>query len=245
MLGHVDIHRDASKPFAPDAWTTRRARDIFCYIATARHRRVDKDVLIDTFWADEDLDAVEKNFHPTISHIRKALNSRQSFKQNYLVFRDGAYQLNPELAYSIDTEEFEAHIAAAEEAKREKDAKLFRASLESAHALYRGEFMAGAYEDWAEERRHYFSEQFSRVLSALAKLSFPGKKLVERAEIRQRGLEGRPIPRGHAPAGDEGLCRAEQTGRREGTIRKPANDPQEKSSGSNRPPKPGEYTRNY
>jgi ATP/maltotriose-dependent transcriptional regulator MalT/two-component SAPR family response regulator len=192
VLGHVDIHRDASKPFAPDAWTTRRARDIFCYIATARHRRVDKDVLIDTFWADEDLDAVEKNFHPTISHIRKALNSRQSFKQNYLVFRDGAYQLNPELAYSIDTEEFEAHIAAAEEAKREKDARAFRASLEAAHALYRGEFMAGAYEDWAEERRHYFSEQFSRVLSALAKLSFQEKSWSSALKFANEALKEDP-----------------------------------------------------
>ena len=91
-LGHVDIYRDMTKPFAPDAWTTRRARDIFCYIATSKHRRVEKEVLIDMFWGEEDIEAVEKNFHPTISHIRKALNSRQSFKQNFLVFRDGAYQ---------------------------------------------------------------------------------------------------------------------------------------------------------
>lgn len=175
VLGHADIYRDASKPFAPDAWTTRRSRDIFCHIATARHRRVDKDVLIDTFWPDEDFETVEKNFHPTISHIRKALNSRQSFKQNYLVFRDGAYQLNQELVYSIDTEEFEAAIGAAENAKRDKDVKAFRTNLETAHALYRGEFMAGVYEDWAEDRRHYFKEQFSRVLSALAKLAFSEK----------------------------------------------------------------------
>jgi LuxR family transcriptional regulator, maltose regulon positive regulatory protein len=175
VLGHVDIFRDASKPFAADAWTTRRARDIFCHIATSRHRRVDKDVLIDLFWPDEDFEAVEKNFHPTISHIRKALNSRQSFKQNFLVFRDGAYQLNPELAYSIDTEEFDAFITAAENAKREKNTREFRRNLEAAHSLYRGEFVAGVYENWSEERRHYYQEQFSRVLSALAKLALSEK----------------------------------------------------------------------
>lgn len=175
ILGHVDIYRDKTKPFAPDAWTTRRARDIFCYIAASRHRRVEKDVLIDAFWGEEDFETVEKNFHPTISHIRKALNSRQSFKQNFLVFRDGAYQLNPELSYSIDTEEFENFIAEAENAKREKDAKNFRKNLESAHALYRGEFMAGVYDGWAEDKRSYYAEQFSRVLSALAKLSFSEK----------------------------------------------------------------------
>jgi LuxR family maltose regulon positive regulatory protein len=174
-FGFVEIFRDKSKPFAADAWTTKRARDIFCHIATSRHRRVDKEVLIDAFWGDEDLAVIEKNFHPTISHIRKALNSNQSFKQNFLVFRDGAYQLNPELSYSIDTEEFEAAVSEAEKAKREKDADVFRANLEKANELYRGEFMAGVYENWAEERRAYFAEQHSRVLNALAKIAFTDK----------------------------------------------------------------------
>lgn len=172
VFGHVEIFRDEAKPFAADAWTTRRARDIFCYIATSKHRRVAKDVLIEAFWPGEDPATVEKNFHPTISHIRKALNSKQAFKQNFLLFRDGAYQLNPELSYRIDSEEFERLISEAEMAKREKDQELLRTKLESAHAVCRGEFMAGVYDDWAEERRNFYSEQFSRVLNALAKLSF-------------------------------------------------------------------------
>jgi ATP/maltotriose-dependent transcriptional regulator MalT/two-component SAPR family response regulator len=176
VLGHIDIYRDQTKPFAADAWTTRRARDIFCHIATNPHRRVSKDLLIEEFWKDEDLSAIEKNFHPTISHIRKALNSRQTFKQNFIVFRDGAYQLNTELSYSIDTEEFENFIAEAEKAKKVSDTEKFLENLESAHELYRGEFMSGIYEDWAEEKRNYFTEQFLRVLNALAKIAFKGKK---------------------------------------------------------------------
>jgi LuxR family maltose regulon positive regulatory protein len=171
-LGFVEIYRDRSRPFATDAWTTKRARDIFCYIATSKHRRVEKDVLIDTFWGEDELSTIEKNFHPTISHIRKALNSRQAFKQNFLIFRDGTYQLNPELSVLIDTEEFEKYISAAEKAKREKDNAALQFNLEAAHELYRGEFMSGVYDAWAEERRHYFFEQYARVLNALAKLAF-------------------------------------------------------------------------
>ncbi len=175
LLGHVEIYRDPTKQFAPDAWTTKRARDIFCYIATSRHRRVEKDTLIDAFWGDSEPSVVEKNFHPTISHVRKALNSRQTIKQNFLLYRDGAYQLNAELNYSIDTEEFEKHIGDAENAKREKDAEGIRKNLEAAHALYRGAFMAGVYDAWAEELRGYYSEQYLRVVSGLAKLSFTEK----------------------------------------------------------------------
>ena len=179
VLGPVEIYRDLSNPFAADAWTTKRARDIFCYIATSRHRRVAKDVLVDTFWPEDDPAVVEKNFHPTISHIRKALNSRQTLKQNFLIFRDGAYQLNPELSYLIDTEEFDRLVADAEAAKREKDNARLRVALENAHKLYRGEFMPGVYENWAEERRTYYTEQFARVTGALAKLSLAERRFAE------------------------------------------------------------------
>ncbi|MDQ4121515.1 MAG: tetratricopeptide repeat protein [Acidobacteriota bacterium] len=175
VLGPVEIYRDPSKPFAADAWTTRRARDIFCFIATSRHRRVEKDLLIDTFWGESDFEAVEKNFHPTISHIRKALNSRQTIKQNFLIYRDGAYQLNPELSYSIDTEGFDRFFAEAETAKRDGDEAKFRENLDAAHKLYRGEFMAGVYDDWAEEQRAFYREQYGRILNALAKIAFKEK----------------------------------------------------------------------
>src|SRR6185503_15066254 len=193
VLGPVEIFRDPSVQFAADAWTTRRARDIFCYIATSKNRRVLKEVLIEAFWPDDDLETVEKNFHPTISHIRKALNSRQPFKQNFLIFRDGAYQLNPELSYSIDAEEFERCIVEAEKAKREKDAAQQRASLESAHKLYRGEFMSGVYEDWAEERRQFYSEECARVIAALARLSFSEKHWADALRYAGEALAGDPF----------------------------------------------------
>ena len=193
VLGPVEIFRDPSIPFAADAWTTRRARDIFCYIATSKNRRVLKEVLIEAFWPDEELETVEKNFHPTISHIRKALNSRQPFKQNFLIFRDGAYQLNPELSYSIDAEEFERCIVEAEKAKREQDAAHQRESLEAAHKIYRGEFMSGVYEDWAEERRQFYSEQSARVVAALAKLSLSEKHWADALKYAGEALAGDPF----------------------------------------------------
>lgn len=176
VLGPVEIFRDPTIPFAGDAWTTRRARDIFCYIATRKNRRVPKDVLIEAFWGDEDPAVIEKNFHPTISHIRKALNSRQPLKQNFIVFRDGSYQLNPEFTYQIDTEEFAAAIADAEAAKKAGDGEALRTNLERAHSLYRGEFMEGSYDDWADEARQHYQEQLSRVLNGLAKQAVADKQ---------------------------------------------------------------------
>ncbi len=168
MLGPVEIFRDPARPLAADAWTTKRARDILCFIASRRHRRASKDTIIDTFWGESDFEAVEKNFHPTVSHIRKALNSNQPVKQNFLVYRDGDYLLSQDFSYSIDTEEFDRLVAEGEAAKRAGDQSRFVESFERAVELYRGDFMQGSYDDWVEEQRTYYKEQHLRLLETLA-----------------------------------------------------------------------------
>lgn len=168
MLGPVEIVRDQARPLAADAWTTRRARDILCFIVSRRHRRASKDSIIDTFWGETDQQVVEKNFHPTVSHIRKALNSNQPLKQNFLLYRDGDYQLNPEFSYSLDVEEFDALVTAGENARRARQFEACIQTYEEAVALYRGEFMQGSYEPWVEEQRTYYREQYLRLLEALA-----------------------------------------------------------------------------
>lgn len=168
MLGPVEIFRDPARPFAPDAWTTRRARDILCFIGSRRHHRAPKDTIIDTFWSEDNVETIEKNFHPTVSHIRKALNSNQPLKQNFIIYRDGDYQLNPEFNYRIDTDTFERLIADGETARRERDYARCIECYEQAVALYRGEFMQGTYEPWVDEQRSYYREQHLRMLESLA-----------------------------------------------------------------------------
>lgn len=171
MLGPVEIIRDPTRPLAADAWPTRRARDILCFILSRRHHRASKDTIIDTFWGETDFEVVEKNFHPTVSHIRKALNSNQPLKQNFLLYRDGDYQFNSEFSYSIDTEDFDRLLSEGENARRARQFDECIRAYESALALYRGEFMQGSYEPWVQEQRTYYREQYLRLLEALADLA--------------------------------------------------------------------------
>jgi len=171
MLGPVEIIRDPTRPLASDAWTTRRSRDILCFITSRRHHRASKDTIIDTFWGETDFEVVEKNFHPTVSHIRKALNSNQPLKQNFLLYRDGDYQLNAEYSYRIDLEEFDRLLNEGENARRARDFDKCLEAYERAIALYRGEFMQGSYEPWVEEQRTYYRQQYLRLLEALASVA--------------------------------------------------------------------------
>lgn len=193
MLGPVEITRDPGRPFAGDAWTTRRARDILCFIASRRHHRTPKDAIVDTFWGETDPETVEKNFHPTVSHIRKALNSNQPLKQNFLVYRDGDYQLTPEFSYRIDTEEFERLIADGESARRERDFERCIGCYELAVGLYRGEFMQGSYEPWVEEQRSYYREQYLRMLESLAAVAEKKNEWLSSMDLAQRILHEDPF----------------------------------------------------
>lgn len=193
MLGAVEIFREPVRPLAADAWVTRRARDILCFIASRRHRRVSKDAIIDTFWGESDFGSVEKNFHPTISHIRKALNSNQPLKQNFLLYRDGDYQLNPEFSYRIDTEEFDRLVAEGDAARRARDTEGLVKAYEEAAALYRGEFMQGSYDEWVEEQRTYCREQYLRILEILARTAQKSEDWARSLTLSQRILREDPF----------------------------------------------------
>jgi DNA-binding SARP family transcriptional activator len=210
MLGPVEIFRDPARPFAADAWTTKRARDILCFIASRRHRRASKDTIIDTFWGEADFEAVEKNFHPTVSHIRKALNSNQPLKQNFLLYRDGDYQLNPDFSYYIDTEEFDRLVAEGETARRAREFERCIRSYEGAIQIYRGDFMQGSYDDWVEEQRSYYREQYLRLLETLALVAQKTNDWARSLQLAQQILRDDPfredvhcmIMRAHAGQGN-------------------------------------------
>jgi LuxR family transcriptional regulator, maltose regulon positive regulatory protein len=193
MLGPIEIFRDRARPFAADAWTTRRARDILCFIASRPHHRAPKETIVDTFWRDTDLKTIEKNFHPTMSHVRKALNSNQPLKQNFLAYRDGEYQLNTEFSYRIDTEEFDRLIADGEAARRERDFDRCINSYEQAVALYRGDFMQGSYEPWIEEQRSYYREQCLRMLESLAAIAEKKQEFMRAMDLAQKILREDPF----------------------------------------------------
>ena len=215
MLGPIQIFREFSRPFAADAWTTRRAREILCFIASRGHRRASKDTIIDTFWGETDMDVVDKNFHPTVSHIRKALNSNQPLKQNFLLYRDGEYQLNPELAYSIDIEEFDRLVAQGDNARRLRYFEDSVKAYEQAVSLYRGEFVQGSYEPWAVEQRTYYREQYLHILESLAAVAEKQNEWTRSLQLAQQILHEDPfredihcvVMRAHVKLGNRGAAR--------------------------------------
>jgi DNA-binding SARP family transcriptional activator len=161
------------------------------------------------------LEAVEKTVHPTVSHIRKALNSNQPLKQNFLLYRDGDYQLNPEFSYRIDIEEFDRLVSQGESARRARQFDQYTELCESALRLYRGEFMQGSYDPWVEEQRTYYREQYLSLLESLAAVAQKAADWPRVMQLAQQIIHDDPfredihcmVMRAHAAVGNRGAVK--------------------------------------
>jgi len=168
MLGPVEVFREQGRSLAPDAWTLSRALRILCFIASRQNHRATKDAIIETYWPDTRPEDIDKNFWPTISYIRRALNSNQEVKKNFIRYRESAYYLNPEFDYLLDIEEFERLISLAQSRLRDEDFDGYVAAARQAVELYRGEFLEEIYDNWVEEPRAYYQTMYLTTLKDMA-----------------------------------------------------------------------------
>ena len=168
MLGPIEVYRNQAAPSSEDAWRLSKSLHILCHIASRRNRRATKESLVELFWPDADADTIAKNFHPMISHARKALNLGQVIKKDFILYREGAYLLNPQYRYQIDTESFELLLADARKKRQSGDSEGAAQTTVEAVGLYRGDFLEELYSDWAEELRNYYRDLYLEALKELA-----------------------------------------------------------------------------
>ena len=168
MLGPIEVYRNPAEPSPEDAWRLSKSLHILCHIASRRNHRATKDSLVELFWPDADAETIAKNFHPMISHVRKALNRDQVIKKDFILYREGAYLLNPQYRYQFDTEELERLLADAKEKRQSGDSEGAAQLTSDAIALYRGDFLEELYYDWAEELRTYYRDLYLEALKELA-----------------------------------------------------------------------------
>lgn len=170
LLGPAEVYRDADNKIPPSAWKLRKALKVFCYLAASRNHRTTKDRLVDVVWGDARPLVIEKNFHPTISFLRRALNYGRHVPKNFILCEAGAYMLNPTYRYDIDVEAFEETIRSARRRASSGDGEGALSSYESALALYRGPFLDEEDDDWIEAPRSHYEEIFHAALAEAGEL---------------------------------------------------------------------------
>jgi DNA-binding SARP family transcriptional activator len=106
-----------------------------------------------------------------------------------VIFQEGTYRLNPDLAIWLDVEEFERHVAAGRRGEDAGQLAAATAEYEVATGLYQGDFLADdPYEEWPVLARERLRVAYLDTLDRLAQLYFSQGKYAACATLCQQML---------------------------------------------------------
>ncbi|MGD9002071.1 MAG: AAA family ATPase, partial [Anaerolineae bacterium] len=148
FLGPLDIScgdRKLSKP------PTLKSQSLLAYLVLHREHPQPRERLAGLLWGERPERKARRSLTTALWHIRRCL------PQDELILSDfHAVQFDPQADLWLDVDEFEAQASHND-----------IASLQSAAALYRGDFVDGFYDDWIINERYRLETLF---LDALARL---------------------------------------------------------------------------
>jgi DNA-binding SARP family transcriptional activator len=153
-----------------DTRNNAKSLRVLKYLVCHRDHPVPKDVLIELFWPESDLDTVGRNLHQAIYTLRKILKCRVG-AASQILFDNGAYLINPELSLWCDVDEFEASAAEGKDAELAGQLDKAVAALSRAERCYEGDYLADTpYEEWALGDRERLRLKYVEVANRLGNL---------------------------------------------------------------------------
>ena len=168
LLGPFRLHGVNDHPV--DECNGSKSQRLVRYLFAQRARPVPRDVLIDQFWPEADVDTGRRRLHQTVYLIRKTLH-RTMAGIECIVYHNEAYALNPALRIWADVEEFERDADLGRRAELAGDADAAVTHYDAAERRYTGDFLEDLpYEDWAIPERHRLHLLYREVLNGLGDL---------------------------------------------------------------------------
>jgi DNA-binding SARP family transcriptional activator len=192
ILGPVEVYRDVEAKIPAGAWRLKRAFKVFCFLAAARNHRATKDRIAEALWGEVADAVIEKNFHPTISFLRRALNHGHAVPKNFILYEGGVYSFNPEYRFDVDLERFDRGLGAARHASGKGDAESALKAFDDALALYRGPFLEDEDDHWTAGPRAHYESLMDAALRESAELWIRAGAPARAVERLERLVERNP-----------------------------------------------------
>lgn len=191
LLGTPILRRRCADGTAVDLeWSLRRALLLLAYLASRPERQALRAELVEAVWPEADAETVRKNFHPTISLLRRCLAGPSRSDPPALVYSAGSYRLSPLLAWEVDVERFrdlvELGRGAASDVRR---AELWSAARE----LYRGHYLPGHDLAWVVALREELLRLFLDLLRDLGAVLLRLGRLREAEDALRTALVEDPL----------------------------------------------------
>jgi ABC-type oligopeptide transport system substrate-binding subunit/DNA-binding SARP family transcriptional activator len=148
LLGPMDIRYGGQQLCKPP---TLKSRSLLAYLVLHRDRPHPRERLVDLFWGDRPERRARRSLTTALWHIRRCLP-----EEDLILSELNTVQFDPKSELWLDVDEFQARASLHE-----------LASLQSAVALYRGDFLDGFYDDWIITERYRLEHLFCEALTHL------------------------------------------------------------------------------
>jgi ATP/maltotriose-dependent transcriptional regulator MalT len=176
-FGEARVVMDGT-PVPRGAWQTGTTKELFFFFATLS-QGWRKEQIFEALWSHLSRGQANDLFHASLYRIRRAL-----FPE-CIVFRNGLYQLNPEMALWSDAQEFEE---ARREAAADRSADAQIEALERMVTLYRADYLEEFYSDFWMMRREQLRTQYLDGLIQLGRLRMERGDTGRAQDLMQRAL---------------------------------------------------------
>jgi DNA-binding SARP family transcriptional activator len=178
LFGAFEVYLNGS-PVGP--WRSQKAASMLKYFLLNADRTSRRETLMDVFWPCSSPKSARNNLNVTLYQLRGVLREHDP-NHTYVVFRDGAYELDPLLGCWLDVREYVDLVARGRQCAEAGDSSAAVSAFEQARSLYRGPLLDGdSSGEWFVDAQRRFQEEHAAVLEGLGLLLF------QRGDIR-RGL---------------------------------------------------------
>lgn len=153
---------------------------LFAYFLCNHTQSVSKEKIIDTFWQDSENPANALKF--AIFRLRNTLKKIDEFKDiDWILTGNGGYQINKNISFSLDIDEFEQNIL---DAKQKNDISY----LENAVNMYQGSFLDGIDADWIQVDKGYYNSVVTEASADIAEVLLEQGKSTEAISVLEKSL---------------------------------------------------------
>jgi DNA-binding SARP family transcriptional activator len=164
LLGSLDLERDGH---VLERFPSRKARDLFAFLAIQRDGPHAREQLAGTFWGDSTGDRARHALNTTLWRINRVLGSTHSGtgkQAGYLRVTPQYIAFNAAGDVWLDVAEFESRCVMAEHAATQSEqAALYQQAI----SFYRGDLLPDNYEDWCLVERERLQAMYLRALARL------------------------------------------------------------------------------
>lgn len=176
------------------SWPLKRALKVLSFLATAPGWRALRTDLEEQLWPGAEPAKLRRNFHPTLSHLRRSLE--EDLAEPWpppLLLEGGFYRLNPALAWRVDAAELER---LALEGRRSHECERHARAVhcwEAVRDLYRGPLLAGWDDPWIAARREHYQRLWLESLRGLGESYLRAGRLDEAMDALRTVLIHDPL----------------------------------------------------